>query len=80
MQALTIQGCCAMSKAGICDLNACMQQCFGGSNLRNTAAGPPRSPLIVSLCFSRERKRINHMETIVNNRPADMSSPQTLED
>lgn len=69
-----------MIEAGICDLSACLQECFAASNLHNTAAGHSRSPLTASLCFSRQRKRINHMETIVNNRPADMSSPQTLGD
>lgn len=72
-EALTIQGCCAMSEAGICDPGACLQKCFGGSNLHNAAAGPPGSPLSVSLCFTRERKRMTHME--VNNRPVDTSSP-----
>lgn len=29
---MEIQGCCAVSEAGICDLGACLQKCFGGSN------------------------------------------------
>lgn len=77
---MTTQGFCAMSKAGICDLNACLHKCFGGSNLHNTAARPPGSLSQSFLCFSKEIERINHMETKGNNRHADMPSPQTFRD
>lgn len=55
-EALIIQGCCAMSKASICDLNACLLKYFGGSNLNNTAAGPPGF-LSQCLCISLRRGR-----------------------
>lgn len=34
---MEIQGCCAVSEAGICDLGACLQKCF----IHNAAAGLP---------------------------------------
>ena len=77
-KALTIQGCCAMSEAGICDPNACLQKCLGGSNLHNASAGPPGSPSQSLYVSPGGENRINCMEAEDNNRPVDMSSPQTL--